>query len=328
MPASAGGGPVPFMPCAWFLLPFLVLLSLISPRWNCPGTHSGTGGTDGAVSAAGAPPEIVEVGAVSAAGAPPEAVAAGVDPAAEAGAGCPDIGALLGQLAGPHLSTVRLHARRLDGNCVVSVRGDDLLCAASTIKLLALAATLEQMQQSGQEPDEELAGQLDAMIGRSDNAAASAVIGRLERDGDTFPAIGARWGVPGAQNPSWGRSPVSAAQLSGLVAAMFAGGRLDERSVQRARRLLDLPDKDFSTGWRAGVGYGAPDGWYRGSKVGVLTCDASVAVHAAGLLEDPAGTQRWAVAFLSDGWDSEAQGDQALNDAGALLTEAIMATVR
>jgi hypothetical protein len=156
------------------------------------------------------------------------------------------------------------------------------------------------------------------MMQFSDNDASSLLIDELEWRGVSFADLGTRWGVPGAQNPSWGFSRVTAAQMAGLVARMFDGSSLDEHWQAQAKAFLDLPDPDFSTGWRIAVGYGLPDGWYNGSKVGQLVADGGgLHLHGVGLVESPAG-HRYAVAVLGSGWDGYADTDAAMGELDAI----------
>lgn len=191
----------------------------------------------------------------------------------------------------------------LTDRCSNGFNGSTEMAAASTIKLLALAGLLEAAQHDGRELTDNERGLATAMMQYSDNDAATELIDELESRGESFAALGARWGVPGAQNPSWGLSRVSAAEMAGLVAAMFDGSKLDERRQEEAKAFLDLPDADFSAGWRIAVGYGLPDGWYNGSKVGELVVeDRGLVLHGVGLVESPTG-HRYAVAVLGSGWD-------------------------
>lgn len=283
-----------------------------------------TGSGEGAVrNSASASPVVVDpvvetptdpAGRAAAAGAPFEVVA---DP-------CPQWSALVRTLDEARYAAVRLAVVTAEGPCGVSVRGGEHLWAASTIKLLALAGTLEQYDRGLEPLDQDAFDDLTSMIQWSDNAAATRVIDRLERHGERFSSIGVRWAVPGAQHPRWGLSPVSADEMAQLVSSMFFSDRLSPRSRDIARRLLDLPDANWATHWRVGVGYGTPAGWYRGSKVGALGCGDGFCVHGVGLVVAPDGTS-YAVALLSDGWSNDADGADILNEIGQKASDAMVA---
>jgi beta-lactamase class A len=221
------------------------------------------------------------------------------------------------------LPGVRLAVR--GPGCSYGYRDDERLCAASTIKLLALAVTIEQLQAAGEVPDGELLDDLTRMIQWSDNEATTRTLDRYEQRGANFPDAARTWGIDAARHPRWGTAPVTAAQMADLVTQMFFSERLSEGNRLLALELLDLPSRDWDTGWRVGVGYGAPPDWYHGSKIGLLYCGGSLALHGVGLLCAPRQTACWAVALLSDGWDSEQRGLEELNRVGGLVSDMLVA---
>jgi hypothetical protein len=235
----------------------------------------------------------------------------------------PDPEATIGRRAGIDLDALGVWVIDLADGCSYGVNGSAPIYAASTIKLLALAGLLESAQAEGRELTEDERELATAMMQYSDNDAASLLIDRLEWRGESFADLGARWGIPGAQNPTWGLSHVTAAQMAGLVAELFDGSRLGPAAEAEAKAFLDLPDGDFASGWRVAVGYGLPTGWYYGSKVGELvTDDGGLHLHGVGLVESPGG-HRYAVAVLSFGWygygDTEAAMAE-LNGVGGQLS--------
>jgi hypothetical protein len=206
----------------------------------------------------------------------------------------------------------------LADGCSYGVNNSTELYAASTIKLLALAGVLESAQVEERPLTDDERELATSMMQYSDNDAASLLIDELEWRGESFADLGARWGVPGAQNPSWGLSEVTASEMAGLVAKMFDGTMLDGAAQEEAKAFLDLPDPDFSAGWRIAVGYGLPEGWYDGSKVGqLLADDGGLHLHGVGLVESPVG-HRYAVAVLGSGWDSYADTDTAMVELDAI----------
>jgi len=236
---------------------------------------------------------------------------------------CPRWEQLVATLDEERHAAVRLAVLTADPVCNVSVRGDDKLRAASTIKLLALAGTLERRDRNAVELDDATIADLESMIRWSDNDAATRIIDRLEASGERFSSLGARWGVPGARHPGWGLSPVSANEMAHLVASIFLSELLSRESKELARYLLDLPDADWEAGWRVGVGFGTPQGWYRGSKVGALECENGFCMHGVGLVVAPDGTS-YAMAMLSDSWPNEVEGAETLNGIGLIASDAMV----
>ncbi len=211
----------------------------------------------------------------------------------------------------------------LEDGCGYGVNADTPMVAASTIKLLALAGVLELAQSEDRDLTPYERALVEPMIQYSDNDAASELIDYLEATDQDFSALGASWGVPGAQNPTRGLSEVTARDMAGLVVAMFDGSRLSSAYQDLAKTYLDLPDDDFATGWRVAVGYDLPSGWYEGSKVGLLyQAPDGVNVHGVGLIEGPDG-HRYAVAVLARGWatyDDAEVAYQELDAVGAVIS--------
>jgi hypothetical protein len=230
----------------------------------------------------------------------------------------PDLEATIAERSSIALDGLGVWVIDLADGCSYGLNGSTPIYAASTIKLLALAGLLESAQAEGRELTEEERELATAMMQYSDNDAASVLIDRLERQGESFADLGARWGVPGAQNPSWGLSEVTAAQMARLVSELFDGSRLDAVAEAEARAFLDLPDGDFASGWRVAVGYGLPAGWYYGSKVGELVTDeGGLHLHGVGLAESPGG-HRYAVAVLSSGWYGYGDTETAMAELNGL----------
>ena len=248
------------------------------------------------------------------------------------GHGCParpDLGAEVAADVSVDPAGIGVWVVDLDAGCTCGTNPDTPMAAASTIKLLALAGVLELAQSQGRALTEDERALAVPMIRVSDNDSAAVLIDHLEAQGESFVELGARWGVPGAQNPSWGLSEVTARQMAGLIVEMFDGSRLAPRYEAEARWLLDLPADDFAEGWRVAVGYGLPDGWYQGSKTGQLVTEPEgLNVHGVGLVESPAG-HRWAIAVLARGWagyDDATTAYAELNRVGAVISCALEGT--
>lgn len=257
-----------------------------------------------------------------------------VDTGADGVEGCPawpDLGAAVAADVSVDPADVGIWVVDLDGGCTSGTNPDTPMAAASTIKLLALAGVLERAQREGRDLSDDERALVVPMIEVSDNDAATALIDDLEAGddaspGESFGDLGARWGVPGAQNPRWGLSQVTARQMADLVGRLFDGSRLAPAYEAEAKALLDLPADDFAAGWRVAVGYDLPEGWYQGSKTGELVTEPDgLNVHGVGLVESPDG-HRWAVAVLARGWadyDDDTTAYAELDEVGGLISCAL-----
>jgi len=185
--------------------------------------------------------------------------------------------------------------------------------SASLVKAVILVGYLEGLARGEGEVSEWTRTRLDAMVRRSDNAAATELIDQVGEQGLRRVATRARMRDFTPLLAPWGHTGINAEDQ----ARFFA--RIDDlvpaRHRSYARRLLAgiVPQQ------RWGIPAAAPEdatvlfkgGWLPGS-------DGTWTVHQAGKLETGRGTL--AVAVLSEGNPSEAYGRETVRGvAGRLL---------
>lgn len=135
--------------------------------------------------------------------------------------------------------------------------------------------------------------------------------------------VGAELGLVATDEvaPTWGLTTTTAEDQARLLASIAQGpSPLDAMSRTRAWSYLTGVVPSQRWGVRAGV----PDGWVVGHKNGFAgSACCGWRVNSVGYVADPAGGG-YAIAVLSDGWSSQAQGvplvEAAARSVAAALT--------
>jgi len=224
--------------------------------------------------------------------------------------------------AASHHLTVAVYDDR--SGCWYHLRPGQRMTTASVVKVEIMAGTLLRAQQQGRGPTLSEHQRLVAMIGRSDDAAASSLWTALggepgmERMGSTF-GLGATDEIA----PTWGLTSTTAEDQARFLAALVHGpSPLDEASRTRAWGYLT----DITPSQRWGVRAGVPPTWTVGHKNGFAGSRCcGWRVNSVGYAADPAGGG-YSIAVLSDGWRTLAEGiplvEGASRAVAAVLTSA------
>jgi hypothetical protein len=212
----------------------------------------------------------------------------------------------------PGMRAARQFARERRGRVAFVVRtptrewhwhGDDRFASASVIKAMLMVAYLNRSEVRGRALERSERELLARMIRRSEDAAASTLIGIVGRDG--LRRLARRAGMRRfvAVTPVWGDSRITAADQA--------------RFFERIDRLVRRRHRDFAMGLletvtpaqRWGIADVAPPGWRLFFKGGWGT-GTGLVDHQVGLLTS--GEQRISLAILTAANGSHEYGKRTL----------------
>lgn len=220
------------------------------------------------------------------------------------------------------LRAARRYARRREGAvsfAVVDTRGrmhgrraDRPFPAASLVKAMIMVAYLDRLDQRGEPLTSWGRGRLEAMIRRSDNAAASDLFGLVGAEGLARVARRARM-KRFVASPVWGSSTVTARDQARFFRAV---PRLIDSSRRReARRLLAT----VVPAQRWGIPRAAGRRWRVLAKAGWRPSAGGWLVNQAARLER--GSLSLSIAVLTDGSPSHAYGTETVRGIATRLQE-------
>lgn len=261
------------------------------------------------------------VAGLFAAGPPPVAAAPGASPAA-----C--------SLRDPFRGMAEELARRYpgrrysamvsDGDCTYSLNPQLRITTASVMKLEIMAGVLLRAQRQGRGLTKSEHDQIWPMITQSANPPATSLFNSLG-GASGLEAIDNEFGMPDTVHPgaTWGLTSTSVADQIHLIRAVVPGhfGPLDPGSRATARGFLTnvIPSQ------RWGASDGVPAGWVVNQKNGFASSQCCRwRINTVGWTERPDGGG-WAIAVLSDGWGTEAEGVAAMNGVAARINRTITA---
>lgn len=220
-----------------------------------------------------------------------------------------------------HHLTVAVYDDR--SGCWYHLRRGLRATTASVVKIEIMAGTLLAAQRAGRALTVREHQRLSAMVGRSDDAAASALWSALGGE-PGMERLGAEFGL-GATNevaPTWGLTTTTAEDQARFVATLVQGPTpLDLGARVRAWGYLTSIDPGQRWGVRAGV----PDGWTVGHKNGFAGSGCcGWRVNSVGYAADPGGGG-YAIAVFSDSWRSLAEGIPLVEGAARSVASALTA---
>ena len=194
--------------------------------------------------------------------------------------------------------------------CVFEMNSGERLRTASVFKVMVMAGTLLEAQNDGRPLTPWEVGQLEPMITESANAPVRALWRSFggspwfSRQTEIFgleqtDAVGDSAGV-------WGRTTTSAKDQVDLMRQLLLGewGPLREPYRQVAWGLMTSVVS--SQTW--GVTEGVPIGWVVAQKNGF----AGHIANSVGFVQEPATTEGYAIAVLSNGWSNWTEGVAAV----------------
>jgi beta-lactamase class A len=194
----------------------------------------------------------------------------------------------------------------LEGGPEAGVRAEEPMPAASVIKLPLAAALLAAWRSGAVKRTPEDAARLQAMITRSDNPAADALIDGLgmagvnrwlASNGYRATRLRRKMGV----SPRRGDNVVSAAEMTRMLLEIERGTLVDRPASAELRALLLAQTR------RTRIPAGLPEGAVAGNKTGSLRG----IVNDVGFVERPGGP-RYALAVLVSGAGSDSVTSQAI----------------
>ncbi len=206
-------------------------------------------------------------------------------------------------------ATVAVAARRL-GSGASAGYGDAVFDTASIVKVGILAALLLRAQDAGRRLTARERTYAAAMIGHSDNDAASA-LWRVIGGADGLDAANERFGLTettGGDGPLWGLTRTTAADQLVLLRQVFGGAGAERSELGEASRtyLQGLmgriaPGQDWGVSAAAdGSGWALKNGWLPRGATGLWVVNSIGRVTAGG--------DDYLVAALSSGNRTKEQG--------------------
>ncbi len=210
----------------------------------------------------------------------------------------------------------------LTDGCRYSYRPERVQSTASVIKITIMAATLLRAQDEERPLSAWERARLQPMMRISDDPTASALwvsLGGSPGVQATLDRFGLR--TTTAVSPRWGASLTTAADQVDLIRqVVLGGGPLDAEARSLARGYLN----DVAPDQRWGATAGVPDAWEVPLKNGFFpSAGWGWRLNSVGLVVGPSGP-RWAVAILTDGWQSDTAGIEAVEFIGGRIARAML----
>jgi len=218
----------------------------------------------------------------------------------------------------------RYSAMVSDGACTYAMSPQLRITTASVMKLEIMAGVLLRAQRQGRGLTQSEHDQIWPMITQSANPPASSLFSSLG-GARGLEAVDDEFGMPDTVHPSstWGLTSTSVADQIHLIRAVVPGhfGPLDAERRATARGFLT----NVIASQRWGASDGVPAGWIVNQKNGFASSPCCRwRINTVGWIERPDGSG-WAIAVLSDGWSTQAEGVSAMNGVAARINRAITA---
>ncbi|HUF96028.1 MAG TPA: serine hydrolase [Acidimicrobiia bacterium] len=217
------------------------------------------------------------------------------------------------------------HIYDIGTGCEYSLNPENRQSTASVFKVLVMAGTLLEAQQSDRDINESEMARLMPMITESANWPVRA-LWRSFGGSPWFRETGATFALSETSitadgGSAWGATRTSAADQVHLLRQVLLGdwGPLDEDSRQLAFELMTSVVADQTWGITAGV----PKSWTVAQKNGF----AGKIINSVGWVDPPGPEEGYLIAILTYGWPSHAAGISAVEFISALAAAAMIDTV-
>jgi hypothetical protein len=206
--------------------------------------------------------------------------------------------------------------------CTYAMNSDVRIGTASVVKMEFMAGVLLRAQREGRGLTQWEQDRIWPMITESANTPASELWNYLGRD-PGMQQIDAEFGLTQTQHSGsiWGLTTTSAADQSRLVSELIPG--MGGPLTAPYRALAEYYMTNVVPEQRWGASAGVPSGSVVAQKNGFAGSQCcNWRINSVGWVEPPDGAG-WAIAVLSDGWSTEAEGVAAVNNVSARINAAV-----